>query len=76
MFYACIPLFSYMGTTLDQMPAAAAITATVAAAARDSSRRPGYGTLKKRSKSIDLECIIRRPRLRGVAGNLLPTKKK
>ena len=36
-----------MGTTLGQMPAAAAtvaaIAATVAAAARDSSRRPGYG---------------------------------
>ena len=43
MFYAWIPLFSYMGTTLGQMPAAAAIAATVAAAARDSSRRPGYG---------------------------------
>ena len=42
MFYAYIPLFSYMGTNLGQMPAAAAIAA-IAAAARDSSRRPGYG---------------------------------
>ena len=25
MFYACIPLFSYMGTNLGQMPAAAAL---------------------------------------------------
>ena len=41
MFYAYIPLFSYMGTNLGQMPAAAAIAA--AAAARDSSRKPGYG---------------------------------
>ena len=39
MVYTYIPLFSYMGTNLGQMPAAAAI----AAAARDSSRRPGYG---------------------------------
>ena len=37
MFYAYIPLFSYMGANLGQMPAAAAI----AAAGRDSSRRPG-----------------------------------
>ena len=37
MFYGCIPLFSYMD--LGQMPVAAAI----AAAARISSRRPGYG---------------------------------
>ncbi len=48
MFYACIPLFSYMGTNLGQMPAAAAI----AAAARISSRRPGYG--------LDLESSIKR----------------
>ena len=40
MFYAYIPLFPYMGANLGQMPAAAAI----AAAARDSSRRPGYAT--------------------------------
>ena len=39
MFYAYIPLFSYMGANLGQMPAAIA----AAAAARDSSRRPGYG---------------------------------
>jgi hypothetical protein len=41
MFYACIPLFFYMGTNLGQMLAAAAIAA--AAAASISSRRPGYG---------------------------------
>ena len=35
MFYAYIPLFSYMGANLGQMPAAAA---------RDSRRRLGYGT--------------------------------
>jgi hypothetical protein len=33
MFYACIPLFSYMGTNLGQMPAAAAVAAAAAAAA-------------------------------------------
>ena len=31
MFYACFPLFSYMGTNLGQMPAAAAIAAAAAA---------------------------------------------
>ncbi len=39
MFYAYIPLFSYMGANLGQMPAAAAI----AAAAKIFSRRSGYG---------------------------------
>ena len=50
MFYAYIPLFPYMGANLGQMPAAAAI----AAAARDSSCRPGYG-LYMRPLRFDLQ---------------------
>ena len=55
MFYAYIPLFSYMGANLGQMPAAIA----AAAAARDSSRRPGYGVALSRAAAINsrLFCI-------------------
>ena len=53
MFYAYIPLFPYMGANLGQMPAAAA-----AAAARDSSRRPGYGkSLEKKIWSFFGDCF-------------------
>ena len=40
MFYACIPLFSYMGTNLGQMLSAAALR--LLPAARISNCRPGY----------------------------------
>ena len=34
MFYVCIPLFSYVGTNLGQMPAAAVLRLKILAAVR------------------------------------------
>ena len=57
MFYACIPLFSYMGTNLGQMPAAAALR-LLRVRLGFPPLRPGYGSDTNYYFKGELSCVF------------------